>query len=69
MANLRPRTSYTAEDLVRKIPGWKAPVVKNADGEVVPRELEDEPRVPLLPEFGVSKNFDFISKNAMDSAR
>ena len=70
LANLRPRTAYTEADLVRKIPGWKPPAQpKNADGEVIPMEIEEEPRVPLLPEFNASKNFDFISKNAMDSCR
>ena len=24
---------------------------------------------PILPEFGISKNFDYVSKNATDSVR
>ena len=37
MANRRPHTAYTADDLVRKLPGWKPPPPgKDADGEPLP---------------------------------
>lgn len=69
MALRRPQTAYTAEDLVKKLPGWKPPPEKkNEDGEVIspPEEIQ---RVASLPEFALSKQFDFVSKNAIDSAR
>lgn len=71
MALRRPQTAYTAEDLVKKLPGWKPPPEKkNEDGEVIsPAKPEEIQRVASLPEFGLSKQFDFVSKNAIDSAR
>jgi len=34
MAARRPHTAYTADELVRKIPGWKPPpVAATEDGE------------------------------------
>ena len=55
MAARRPHTAYTAEDLVRKLPGWKpAPVAATEDGEPA-AAAHDEPRVPLLPDFHMSK--------------
>ena len=70
MADRRPHTAYTADDLVRKLPGWKPPpAAANADGEVETGAQAEEPREPLLPEFGMSKQFDFISKNATDNVR
>ena len=69
MAARRPHTAYTAEDLVRKLPGWKpAPVAATEDGEPA-AAAHDEPRVPLLPDFHMSKQFDFASKNATDTMR
>ena len=69
MADRRPHTAYTADDLVRKLPGWKPPpAAANAEGEVEAAPVE-EPREPILPEFGLSKQFDFISKNATDNVR
>ena len=56
--------------MVRKLPGWKAPVVKAVEGEE-PAEVPatEIKREPTLPEFGISKQFDFVSKNATDSVR
>ncbi len=69
MAARRPHTSYTADDLVRKIPGWKPPpAAATEDGEVA-AVAQDEPREPILPEFHMSKQFDFVSKNATDTMR
>ena len=71
MAQRRPQTAYTQDDLLRKIPGWKPPTTAApADGE--PAELPQpgtSAREPILPEFKVSGNFDFISKNGTDNAR
>lgn len=65
MANRRPNTSYTADSLVRRLPGWKPPkTADEAGAEAAPTE-----RVPLLPEFKLSSSFNPISKNAMDSVR
>ncbi len=70
MAARRPHTAYTADDLVRRMPGWKPPVVKEpAEGEAVETAAPEVKREPKLPEFGGSKAFDFISKDAADSAR
>ena len=70
MALRRPQTAYTAEDLVKKLPGWKPPPEKkNEDGEVIAPRVEEIPRVVSLPEFAISKSFDLVSKNAVDSAR
>lgn len=71
MALRRPLTAYTADDLVRKLPGWKpAPEKALAEGEEpAPRKVEEITRVASLPEFAISKQFDFVSKNALDSAR
>ena len=70
MALRRPQTAYTAEDLVKKLPGWKPPPEKkNEDGEVISPKVEEIQRVASLPDFALSKQFDFVSKNAIDSAR
>lgn len=57
--------------MVRKLPGWKpAPEKKDENGEVINPRVEEIPRVVSLPEFtNLSKNFDLVSKNALDSAR
>jgi len=65
MANRRPFTSYTADSLVRKLPGWKPP--KTAGEE--PTEPAQADRQPVLPEFKLSSSFIPISKNAADSVR
>ena len=66
MANRRPNTSYTADSLVRRLPGWKPP--KTAGDEPAAEAAPTE-RIPLLPEFKLSSSFNPISKNAMDSVR
>lgn len=69
MALRRPQTAYTQEELVKKLPGWKPPPEKkDENGEIIPR-AEEIHRVVSLPEFGLSKNFELVSKNALDSAR
>jgi len=65
MANRRPHTAYTADDLVRRQPGWK-PQAPAADEEVAPPEIKRE---PTLPEFKICGQFNFVSKNAQDSVR
>lgn len=66
----RPLTAYTADDLVRKLPGWKPlPEKAGAEGEPVEPRVEEIQRVASLPEFALSKQFDLVSKNALDSAR
>ena len=70
MALRRPLTAYTADDLVRKLPGWKpAPEKAPVDGEEPKPRVEEIQRVASLPEFALSKQFDLISKNALDSCR
>lgn len=66
MAALRPHTAYTADQLVRKLPGWK-PAPPGKDGVV--EEVEEPKREPIIPEFAVSKQFDFITKDATDYVR
>lgn len=70
MSQRRPFTSKTADELVRKLPGWKPqPAAAAADGEEA-GELHTEPeREPVLPDFAMSKTFNFVSKNATDSVR
>jgi hypothetical protein len=72
MANRSRCLSYTADELVRKLPGWKpAPVAATADGEA-PGETVDmnaTMREPILPKFSISDKFDLISKNETDSVR
>lgn len=70
MANRRPHTAYTADELVRKLPGWKPPPPgKDADGEPLPPAEVADKREPVLPEFALSKQFDYVSKNATDTVR
>ena len=66
MANRRPRTAYTADELVRKQPGWKPPPATAEGEELAPPEVKRE---PSLPEFKLSSSFNFVSKNAADSMR
>lgn len=61
----RPHTAYTADQLVRKLPGWK-PAPPGKDGVV---EEVEEPKQPKIPEFAISKQFDFISKDMTDNVR
>ena len=80
MSLRRPLTAYTAEDLVKRLPGWKPPPEKKGeDGEPLAPRVEEIPRVQSLPEFAPTKDrfpikqlawgVDHISKNALDSAR
>ena len=66
VANRRPRTAYTADELVRKQPGWKPPPATAEGEELAPQEIKRE---PSLPEFKLSSSFNFVSKNAADSMR
>lgn len=68
MAHRRNRTHFTADELVRKQPGWKPTPVA---GEAAPEEpiVSDNLRESSLPEFSLSKTFNFVSKNAADSSR
>ena len=69
MVARRPFTAYTADDLVRKLPGWKPPpVAAGADGEPE-APIGDQPREATVPEFKISKQFNFITKDATDTAR
>ena len=69
MSQRRPNTSYTAEDLVRRIPGWKPLAAVPVDGEPAEAVFNETMKEPILPEFGISKNFDYVTKNATDSVR
>ena len=69
MSQRRPNTSYTAEDLVRRITGWKPATAAAVDGEPAEAVFSETMKEPILPEFEISKRFDFISKNATDSVR
>ena len=54
MADRRPLTAKTTEDLVKRLPGWK-PMEKKAetgpDGEPLPPPPEEPEREPVLPLF------------------
>ena len=68
MAARRPHTAYTADELVRKLPGWKpAPPGKDADPEA--QVFHEVQREPILPEFTMSGQFNFVSKDATDNVR
>ena len=67
MATRRPHTAYTADDLLRKIPGWKPPAPTGEVGEEPP--AAEVPREASLPEMKLSSSFNFVSKNAADSVR
>lgn len=66
VANRRPHTAYTADELVRKQPGWKPPAAAADGEELAPPEIKRE---ASLPEFKISGQFNFVSKNAADSTR
>lgn len=55
MATKKPRPLTTQDALLRRIPGWKKPVVKaevGGDGEPIPQVAESEHlRQSLLPDF------------------
>ena len=69
MAQRRPHTAYTADDLVRKLPGWKPPPVKASDDPEAQPEPVEVKREPTLPEFAISKEFNFVTKDATDNVR
>uniref|UniRef100_A0A7S3HXY4 Uncharacterized protein n=1 Tax=Favella ehrenbergii TaxID=182087 RepID=A0A7S3HXY4_9SPIT len=66
MAARRPHTAYTADDLLRKMPGWKPPTIPGEEAEPPAPEMGRE---SSLPEFKLSNSFNFASKNAADSVR
>ena len=67
MAARRSKIHLTADEIVRKQPGWKpTPVPGEAPPEEAPPENERESKIP---EFALSKTFSFASKNAADSSR
>lgn len=71
MAKKKPRPLTTQDALLRRIPGWKKPVVKadvGEDGEPLAVLLDGTaPRDPLLPDF---KNLsDMITKDDKDQYR
>lgn len=63
LAFRRPATSASHHDLLRNIPGYKAPVTATDDGAVV-QELE-----PILPVFEGIGKFQHITKDATDAQR
>ena len=70
MSYRRPSSSYTAEDLVKTLPGWKpAPAAAAAEGEEPVDQLAQTMKEPILPDFGTTNKFNFITKTATDSVR
>ena len=72
MSQRRPTSSYHTEELIRKLPGWKpAPAAAAAEGEEpgTADPMAQTMKEPILPQFEMSKTFNFISKNATDSVR
>ena len=72
MTNRARCLSLTADELVRKLPGWKpAPLAATADGEAPAEQVDMNAtmREPILPKFSISDKFDLISKNETDSVR
>lgn len=70
MAARRPFTAYTADELVRKMPGWKPPpTAPAADGEVADAPVAESAREPILPDFGTAKNFELISRDGTEAFR
>jgi hypothetical protein len=71
MAERRPHTAKTTEDLVKRLPGWKPTVAKTElgpDGEPLPPPPAAEPeREPILPEFETP--FQATCKDATDTQR
>ena len=57
MANKRPHTSKTVDELISRLPGWKPPAVPLKKGEEEPEPVPVESqsvREPNLPEFSMS---------------
>lgn len=70
MSQRRPCTSNNTDELLRRIPGWKPAPAAAAEGEEPAADpMAQTMKEPILPEFGLSKTFNFISKNATDSVR
>lgn len=64
MAASQARIPLTADELVRKQPGWKP---QGEAAEVAePIDIKGE---SSLPDFSFSKTFNFVSKNATLSSR
>ena len=67
----RPRPVTTQDALLRRIPGWKPPKVKEEvgpDGEPIPTPaLTEVPREPILPKYADLS--DLLSKDATDAYR
>ena len=72
MSHKRAKTAYTATDLLKNIPGWKAPEGPPVDGETAV-EFEhlggDEERQSVIPQFSMTQKFEYVSKNSNDSVR
>ena len=73
MASVRREIDFskTADDLLRKIPGWKPPVTAPVDGEAAV-EVEHqggEERQSIIPEFNMTQKFEYVTKNATDTTR
>ena len=70
MAARRPHTAYTADDLVRKMPGWKPPpTAPAAEGEVAEDPAAVSAREPILPDFNTGKKFEMISRDGTEAYR
>lgn len=54
MANKRPHTSKTADQLISRLPGWKAPAAAVKKDEEAPEPVpvdSQSVKEPMLPEF------------------
>jgi len=70
VADRRPQTSKTTDELVRRLPGYKLAAPKaeiGADGEPIPPPEPEKQREPLLPAFKV--DFQPVTKDWTDSLR
>lgn len=71
MAQRRPVTCKTTEELVRRLPGFKPippKLEKDENGDPIPPpEPTEKPREPVLPQFKV--DFQPVIKDATDSLR
>jgi hypothetical protein len=73
LAFRRPATSASHHDLLRNIPGYKAPLtaVPTAAGDEHPPlgEAASVPVLPVLPIFEGASKFEMITKDATDAQR
>lgn len=70
MVERRPRTAKTHEELLRILPGYKAPVSKpvlDEEGNPIMKEEAASMKIPLLPDFGTK--FEMITKDGLDAYR